>query len=99
MEEIAQDINEAGINDPSTKLLQEAANDKAATPIDTATERQQEKNSSAVELQKPEDSGQKDKAIAEDLDEDILEAIGSRVAEERVLPAIPNSIAVRSKYI
>lgn len=100
MEDVAQDTNEAGVNDPSTSLLQETANVKVAAPINTATEIQQEKNPSAVERQKPDDRGQEDKAIAEDLDEDNLEAIGSRVAEERIMaPAIPNSIAVRIEDI
>ena len=93
MEDVAQDTEEAGVNDPSTSLLQE--NVKVVAPIDTASEMQQEKNFSAVELQKPNDHGQEDKTIAEDLDDEILEAIGNRVAEERVLaPAIPNSIAI-----
>ncbi|XP_036141518.1 uncharacterized protein LOC118645132 [Monomorium pharaonis] len=102
--EVEQEVNEVLLDELAINPPQETSNGRAATPMKSATETQQvEKpntNSSAVELQKSDNPSQEDKRVIEDLDEDILEAIGSRVAEERVLaPAIPNSIAVRIEGI
>lgn len=58
-------------------------------------------NESAASVNQEADTGmQNEKMIIEDLDVEILEAIGIRVAQERVLtPAIPRSIAVRMEDI
>ncbi|XP_024877335.1 uncharacterized protein LOC112458126 [Temnothorax curvispinosus] len=57
-------------------------------------------DSSSLNAQKTEASGQENELIIEDLDEEILDVIGKRVAEDRVLaPAIPKSIAVRLEDI
>ena len=51
--------------------------------------------SSASDPQKTDDAG-----VMEDLEREILELIGKRVADDRILaPAIPNSIAVRLEGI
>jgi len=58
-------------------------------------------NESATAVTQEADTGvQNDKAVIEDLDVEILEAIGIRVAQDRVLaPAISRSIAVRIEDI
>lgn len=57
-------------------------------------------DSSSSNAQKAIASGQEDGVIIEDLNEEILEIIGKRVAEDRLLaPAIPISMAVRIEDI
>lgn len=56
--------------------------------------------SSLTGTQKPDTPMQEDEIVIEDLNVELLEEIGKRVAEDRVLaPAIPKSIAVRLEDI
>ena len=75
---------------------------RITTPVDDTTQPTVKpgETSSSSSIPKPDTSRQEDEIVVEDLDVEILEAIGKRVAEDRVLaPAIPKSIAVRLEDI
>jgi len=83
---------------------QEPPNGRVATQSNTLGEDQKTdkpvEDSALPKGQETNISTQEDKVVIEDLEVEILEAIGKRVAEDRVLaPPIPKSIAIRLEDI
>lgn len=104
MEGLTQELTEDAADGVSPECDQEPPDNTGEIQAELGIEKQGVGNSNealpSLENQKTDTPGMEDESIIEDLDLDILEVIGKRVADDRVLaPAIPKSIAVRLEDI
>lgn len=102
--DLAQNLAEATALRVSSNYSRDSPDKDIATPVDASSSNQlptrQNEESSSAEMSKTDTSRHEDGTLIEDLDLDILEALGNRVAEDRLLAAaIPKSIAVRLEDI
>lgn len=103
MEGLIQELTE-GVADEVPSGYDQEPLDNTGEMQELVIERQEVENSNIVlpsaENQRLDTQGMEEETVIEDLDLDILEVIGKRVADDRVLaPAIPKSIAVRLEDI